>query len=313
MKILLIILGLTIPLIVNSQVDGMVQIGNIYIDKYEAPNVEGETPFVMFTYNEAQCWCLARGKRLLFDDEWVIVAEGPDSLPYVYGNTYNSQVCNDSKTWISPDQSLLNLWPTISYLNNINSFDELIDSVLITSSDAAQSANHVVFLYQADTAGSDSGCYSYYGVFDLNGNVSEWTTRRDGGSPGFHGNLKGGYWSAPSTIQASITAHGDNFRYYQTGFRCAKDSTDLAIPTIKNNFSFSIYPNPTSDKITISMSKISNETQVSISDIQGKQILNTVFHNKKVFELNVSNFAKGIYLIKINTDNAIVNKKLIIQ
>ncbi|MCX6272641.1 MAG: SUMF1/EgtB/PvdO family nonheme iron enzyme [Bacteroidetes bacterium] len=229
MKTYLILIGLIIPIIAYSQVkennefEEMVKIGNIYVDKYEAPNIAGEVPFVMFNYIEADCWCQARGKRLLFDDEWVLVAGGPLSLPYVYGTTYNSLVCNDNKVWIAYNQSLLNLWPTISSLNNINTFSELIDSVINISAGASLSADHVLYLYQADTAGSDTSCVSYYGVYDMNGNVSEWTCRRDGGNPGFHGNLKGGYWAQSRTIQASTTSHGDAFRFYQTGFRCAKD------------------------------------------------------------------------------------------
>jgi hypothetical protein len=230
MKTYLMIIGLLIPVFGFTQVnktneyDGMVKIGSIYVDKYEAPNTVGEVPFVMFTFTEAECWCQARGKRLLFDDEWELAAGGPLSLPYVYGVTYDSLLCNDNKNWISYDPALLNMWPSVPNLNNINTFSELIDSVINISSNASLSANHVLYLYQADTSGKDTSCVSYYRVIDMNGNVSEWTRRRDGGSPGFHGNLKGGYWAGSMTIQTNTTVHGDGFRFYQTGFRCAKDS-----------------------------------------------------------------------------------------
>jgi hypothetical protein len=245
MKTYLILIGLFIPVIASTQVKennksaGMVKVGNIFVDKYEAPNIAGEVPFVMFTYIEAENWCLARGKRLLLDDEWELVAGGPLLLPYVYGTTYNSQICNDSKTWITYNQSLLNMWPIVPDLNNINTFSELIDTVKNISAGAVLSADHVLDLYQADTSGSDTNCVSYYGVYDLNGNVSEWTTRSDGGSPGFHGKLKGGYWAQSSTIQSGITSHGDNFRFYQTGFRCAKEcinTTDTITDTSCDNY-----------------------------------------------------------------------------
>jgi hypothetical protein len=169
MKTILLFTVLTITTIVNSQIvenkgiDGMIKIGNIYVDKYEAPNAPGESPFVMFSYLEAQNWCVDRGKRLLFDDEWEMIASGPLLLPYVYGTSYNSLICNDSKLWRAPNQTLINLWPIgISNLNKISSFSGLIDSVKNISTNAAQSADHVMFLYQGESAGVNSNCFSYY-------------------------------------------------------------------------------------------------------------------------------------------------------
>ena len=78
-------------------------------------------------------------------------------------------------------------------------------------------------------------CFSYYNIFDLNGNVGEWTTRRDGGSTNFHGSIKGGYWFQPRTIQSSITSHGDAYRGYYLGFRCAKDEIPTLSKSIENN------------------------------------------------------------------------------
>lgn len=96
--IYILLLGFILILKLNAQNDEMVKVGSIYVDKYEAPNVAGQQPLVMYSYIEAQNWCAARGKRLLFDDEWVSIAEGPSSLPYVYGLIYDSQICNDNKT-----------------------------------------------------------------------------------------------------------------------------------------------------------------------------------------------------------------------
>jgi formylglycine-generating enzyme required for sulfatase activity len=291
MKTILLFTVLTITTIVNSQIvenkgiDGMIKIGNIYVDKYEAPNAPGESPFVMFSYLEAQNWCVDRGKRLLFDDEWEMIASGPLLLPYVYGTSYNSLICNDSKLWRAPNQTLINLWPIgISNLNKISSFSGLIDSVKNISTNAAQSADHVMFLYQGESAGVNSNCFSYYGVFDLNGNVAEWTSRRDGGITNFHGNIKGGYWSQARTIQSNITTHGDSYRDYQTGFRCAKDSLILEDHLIGDSSPTEVYPNPTSQYIIFSI----NGNKVSKANLKSEP-----------FYLNISWLISGIYLIKV--------------
>ncbi|MDD5571365.1 MAG: T9SS type A sorting domain-containing protein [Bacteroidales bacterium] len=294
----------------NAQVDSMILIGNIYVDKYEAPNIEGETPFVMFNYTEAECWCQARGKRLLFDDEWEMVAGGPSSLSYVYGNTYDSLACNDNKLWIAPNQTLLNQWPFIPYLSSINSFSELIDSVINNSTSAAQSANEVMRLYQADTAGSNTGCLSYYGVSDMNGNVIEWTTRKDGGNPGFHGNQKGGYWAWPSTIQTDILSHGDGFRYFYLGFRCAMDSSNGTTNTFKNNDSFSIYPNPAKDKIIIKTQQTSTQSYLTILNVNGQKLIEKQIKDTKT-QLDISKLKSGIYFLKLMSNKTVEVRKII--
>ena len=49
--------------------DDMVHVQDFCIDRYEAPNVFGEVPLVMYTFVESEAWCAQRGKRLCFDDE----------------------------------------------------------------------------------------------------------------------------------------------------------------------------------------------------------------------------------------------------
>ncbi|MBU1240521.1 hypothetical protein KJ865_12495, partial [Myxococcota bacterium] len=51
--------------------------GTACMDLHEAPNIAGALPFVMFTFNESEAWCIDRGKRLCLDTEWTSVCEGP--------------------------------------------------------------------------------------------------------------------------------------------------------------------------------------------------------------------------------------------
>jgi formylglycine-generating enzyme required for sulfatase activity len=95
--------------------------------------------------------------------------------------------------------------------------------VSAVSTGAASAADHVESLYQGEGSGENEGCTNETGVSDLTGNVEEWTRRRDGGRPDFHGNLKGRYWADTRTCQNSITGHGDTFRFYEIGFRCCRD------------------------------------------------------------------------------------------
>lgn len=53
------------------------RVGATCMDLCEAPNVAGDLPLVMYTFDDAEAWCAAREKRLCFDDEWDAACEGP--------------------------------------------------------------------------------------------------------------------------------------------------------------------------------------------------------------------------------------------
>lgn len=77
------------------------------------------------------------------------------------------------------------------------------------------------------------------------------------------------------------------------------------------NQDFSIYPNPTSNKVRIS-TKYSSTYNLTILDLQGKKLL--YFNNAEgIIELNVEHLPSGIYMLNISQDNEFVMKKLIIN
>lgn len=201
----------------------MVAIDGYCIDRFEAPNRHGEVPLVMYDFNEAEAWCEHRGKRLCFDDEWQQACEGAAHAAYPYGDVRQPGVCNDDKVWRVYSQTLLSGWPLDAARPEIDSLAALFAEATATSAAGANAAQHVDSLYQGEAAGDNPGCTSEYQVFDLTGNVEEWTRRRDGGEPQFHGNLKGRYWAEARTCQSGVKTHGDGFRFYEIGFRCCRD------------------------------------------------------------------------------------------
>jgi len=206
----------------------MVLVEAVCIDRYEAPNREGAKPLVMFNFEESESWCQARGKRLCFDDEWTRACGGEDGLAYPYGEEHVPGVCTDDKLWKAYNQTLLNGWPwSMSNLDAVEDLEELFDVVAALGTGAAAAASHVKQLYQADPSGLRDGCTTGDGTYDLTGNVEEWTRRRDGGTANFHGNLKGRFWADSRTCQQSLTTHGDQFRFYEIGFRCCRDALVL--------------------------------------------------------------------------------------
>ncbi len=201
----------------------MVDLGSYCMDLYEAPNREGARPLVMYTFTEASAWCQARGKRLCFDDEWTEACEGPAMTSYPYGDTHEPGTCNDDKVWKVYNQTQLNGWPWNLPASSIDKLSDLLDAARQASTAGSVAADEVQSLYQGDPSGTHADCTNSDGVFDLCGNVEEWTRRRDGGTTNFHGSLKGRYWAEARTCQSAVTTHGDAFRFYEIGFRCCSD------------------------------------------------------------------------------------------
>ena len=72
----------------------------------------------------------------------------------------------------------------------------------------------------------------------------------------------------------------------------------------------SIYPNPATNKITI---QSSTEIEgIMITNCVG-QILYNELHNNSIININTESFEAGIYLIRIESENSVINKKIIIE
>jgi formylglycine-generating enzyme required for sulfatase activity len=200
----------------------MAPVGAACMDRYEAPNIAGAAPLVMYTFVEAEAWCAARGRRLCFDDEWLAACAGAAGDAYPYGDVHAPGTCNDDATWRAYNQTLLNGWPAAASAPEVSSLAALLAAARATGASGTSAADHVEALYQGTGGGERAGCVRD-GVHDLVGNVEEWTRRRDGGAPQFHGNLKGRYWAEARTCQSNVLVHGDTFRFYEIGFRCCLD------------------------------------------------------------------------------------------
>ncbi len=70
------------------------------------------------------------------------------------------------------------------------------------------------------------------------------------------------------------------------------------------------YPNPVSNGKIYITSKSSLDKEISIFDVLGKKVLQTVLNSK---ELNIANLSPGVYIIKIKEDDATATRKLIVK
>lgn len=169
------------------------------MDLYEAPNIKGERPLIMQSALDGEVWCSERGKRLCTEGEWTDACEGPEVFSFPYGTAWEPGRCNDGKPYVGRNEDLLNLWPKRKGLLEVER------------------------LWQGSVSGAHEGCVGFHGVFDLTGNVEEWTRRSDPQGAFAHV-LKGRFWSGKAwTCREGVYNHADRMFYYETGFRCCMD------------------------------------------------------------------------------------------
>lgn len=175
---------------------------NFCIDRFEYPNIKGQYPVIYVGYYEAQAMCGAQGKRLCNEEEWTFACEGDEATPYPYGYTRDANKCNIDKPWREYHASQLR--PRY----------------------ASTTMMELDRLWQGEPSGARPECKSSFGVYDMTGNVDEWTSRvRPGKYPSI---LKGGYWSRVRTrCRPSTRNHNENHIFYQQGFRCCSDAKDI--------------------------------------------------------------------------------------
>ncbi|GGD13788.1 T9SS type A sorting domain-containing protein [Flavobacterium orientale] len=91
----------------------------------------------------------------------------------------------------------------------------------------------------------------------------------------------------------------DNFNIQQT-----LSVNDLVSSSMK------IYPNPSKDFVTIESDNNYMIDAIQITDLNGR-IIDSYSVNANEYGLNISNLSKGVYLIRIATDNGVGVKKLV--
>ncbi len=175
------------------------------IDKHEWPNRVGEKPEVFVNWYDAKRTCEGVGKRLCARSEWTLACEGPKRAPYPYG------------------------WERLPSPCNVGRPVEEVNAKRLV--DPRTRAAEIARLWQAEPIGSHPDCQSACGVFDMVGNVDEWTDNTEEGDRTLS-TLNGGYWGpVRNTCRLTTKTHGPEFQFYQIGFRCCSEARDgIAVP-----------------------------------------------------------------------------------
>ncbi len=112
----------------------------------------------------------------------------------------------------------------------------------------------------------------------------------------------------------TVTANGTYYvKVTQNGCESNQSNSitisGLGIENIETNNLIKVYPNPVSDELVIEINDGSQLSTIKISNIIGQIVYNGEMKDKKV--ISVAGFAKGVYMVKIDTGKEIIVKKIV--
>jgi len=202
--------------------DDMVPSGAVCIDRYEASRPDatatfagtdesratsrpGVLPWAVNPMSSAalaafEAACAAAGKRLCRADEWQAACRGPSDLPYVYGSTFDREVCNCVDTFCD---------------------DYCADhGIPAGDCDTAPDCGYRYSCLRMLPTGSMPGCTNELGHFDINGNVWE-IVRSTADARGYE--VRGGAFNcAMASLRVSCSFNAGWLDLF-AGFRCCRD------------------------------------------------------------------------------------------
>ena len=137
-------------------------------------------------------------------------------------------------------------------------------------------------------------------------------------------------WTTVSATGTTLTATVDNltaetayeYKAFATTASGTVEGTVMNFTTlaasgladIENGISAIVYPNPAKDKAMLRLSGLTTTAKVIISDLQGRIILtDDIQAGVETYELNTSNYASGVYYIRIVSGNKVNTQKLIVE
>jgi V8-like Glu-specific endopeptidase len=190
---------------------------------------------------------------------------------------------------------------TSFYSNNV--FHKLSYPAVVSPFDSTK-------VYNGDTL------YYNYGKISNMGNSLVVNSAQANGIPGQSGSSlfftdNSNYYSVGVMV---FSSHYNHFRisnnvFYQ--FKNIMENYSTVIPeNISSINSLNIYPNPSSDYITIENIPNDIDAIISIYSIHGQLLLQQQT-NKASLQLNVSGLSKGFYIVKLNCGSSVMTTKFV--
>ncbi|MFO0556812.1 MAG: SUMF1/EgtB/PvdO family nonheme iron enzyme [Polyangiales bacterium] len=173
--------------------------------RVRAVTQRGVVPQGYISADQAARACAASGKRLCSDREWVRACSGPRRTQFTYGHQRVAGACNEDHS----------RHPVVQLFGHTRRY--LWNGVFMNDPQLNQLTGTLA------ATGAHESCTNDYGVFDMQGNLHEWTADSEG-------TFRGGYYMDNRIngdgCQYVTRGHNRAYHDYSTGFRCCSNLPD---------------------------------------------------------------------------------------
>lgn len=114
--------------------------------------------------------------------------------------------------------------------------------------------------------------------------------------------------SVPATNSAESQLIFDNLTV-----RATLEEGLLGVNQVNDVATFSVFPNPATNNLTITSSNALTINAVQVFDINGRTVKSLKLDNLSSTNVNVSDLANGVYTVKISSESGSVTKKIVKQ
>lgn len=124
----------------------------------------------------------------------------------------------------------------------------------------------------------------------------------------FNGENALGIWTL--TISDGANADGGSLDGWALAI-CLGQTTGITQDVIENEVS--IYPNPTTNMVTVDLNSIENVESIVLVDVQGKLVYQNTNINQAKLKIDLSDHSEGIYVLKVQYTDIVKTHKIIKQ
>lgn len=149
---------------------------------------------------------------------------------------------------------------------------------------------------------------------EINGNDGSINLTVIGGTPPFTYN-----WDNGSTDEDPTGLAGGTYTVIVTDANGCSDTisvtvlSQVGIADLRNDFEFSIYPNPNDGNFSIALQRNLNEDYtVEVINALG-QVAHTQSSKGQVVNVNLSNIESGIYFVRITADSGVSQQRIVVR
>ena len=95
---------------------------------------------------------------------------------------------------------------------------------------------------------------------------------------------------------------------YTAYFEAGEGINDVA-----SNVSMSLYPNPANSNVKLDITGVNGNVNCTILDMSGRVVYSQSINAEEATTINVSNFAKGAYFVRITNNEFTKVEKLVVR